>query len=113
MPHTLTIPLIVAAALAVPAIPAIAQTQPQTGQPQTGTPSQPGTSGGTEGSSGAAAMVGTEQPTAEVQQHLHARGYSNMHLKPDDIRGGWSGTAMRNGKQVKLHVAPNGNASEH
>jgi hypothetical protein len=116
------VPFFVAAALAVPLSPSLAQTGPQTegsskpSQPgataNKGNPSQPGTIGGAQGSTGASTAVGTEQPTIEVLQHIRAGGYSALQLKPDSVRGGWSGTAQKNGREVKLHVAPNGNVEE-
>lgn len=105
-----------------PAPPSQAQTGPQTegasrpSEPgataNTGNPSRQGVLGGAAGSSGASSMVGTDQPTIEVLQHIRAGGYTGLQLKPDAARGGWSGTAQKNGRQMKLHVAPNGNTSE-
>jgi hypothetical protein len=122
MSSTFAAPFFVAAALAIPVLPAEAQTGPPTEgsskptQPgataNTGNPSQSGTIGGAQGSTGASSAVGTEQPTVEVVQHIRALGYAGLQLKPDTARGGWSGTAQKSGQQVKLHVAPNGNVTE-
>lgn len=112
MPNNFSLPFFVAAALAVPLAPGHAQTKPaQQHDQNVPKPIRPGEPAATEGSSGMGAAVGTQQPSAEMLQHVQASGYSQVQVTPDSARGGWSGTAQKSGKQVKLHIAPNGNLS--
>jgi hypothetical protein len=88
--------LLLAAALtvAVAASPAVAQT----------TPAAP--AGGAE-----KAGAGATPPDAFLRA-VEKRGYTDAKLTADKARGGWTGTAMKNGKEVRLHLAPNGNTRE-
>ncbi|GIL39882.1 hypothetical protein [Roseiterribacter gracilis] len=87
--------LLLVAALSVSALPAMAQTTPPAAAP----------------SAAAQAGAGATPPDAFLRT-LEKRGYSDMKLTSDKMRGGWTGTATKAGKDVRLHLAPNGNSRE-
>jgi hypothetical protein len=104
----------IAAALIVAASPlALAQTstQPRTAPTSPSTaPSAtttPGTGTGTAGSS--------MMSEADLKKQLEQQGYSQVQLRDDTSsseKGDWAGTAMKNGKQVNIHVDPSGKVRE-
>jgi hypothetical protein len=85
--------LLLVAALTLPAMAATAQSAPAP------------TSAAEKAGAGAT-------PPAAFLRTVEKRGYSDVNLTADKARGGWTGTATKGGKQVRLHLAPNGNSRE-
>lgn len=82
--------------------PRTAPTSPSTAPSATTTPST-----GTAGSS--------MMPEADLKRQLEQQGYSQIQLRDDTSssdKGDWAGSAMKNGKQVNIHVDPSGKVSE-
>jgi hypothetical protein len=85
--------LLLVAALAVAATPAVAQTTPAP-------------------AAGAEKAGAGSTPPAAFLRTVEKKGYTDVNLTADKARGGWTGTATKAGKQVRLHLAPNGNSRE-
>jgi hypothetical protein len=64
------------------------------------------------GSVGPATAGRTPVPPPEFMREIVTRGYATPQLKPDSVFGGWVGRAEKNGREVKLHVSPDGNIGE-
>src|SRR5689334_5581307 len=103
--------VIAAAAMLVAAPLALAQTGTgtTTTRPSTGaTTTSPSTS--TMGTSGSSTAT---MDHSAIEKRLQSEGYSNVNLKEDTSkRGEWTGTAMKGGKTVNIHVDPSGKVSE-
>ncbi|MDB5364807.1 MAG: hypothetical protein JWM77_734 [Rhodospirillales bacterium] len=90
--------LLLVAALTVPALSATAQTAASTTPVATQSAADKAGAGAT--------------PPAAFLRTAEKRGYSDIKLTADKARGGWTGAATKGGKQVRLHLAPNGNTRE-
>jgi hypothetical protein len=80
---------------------------PTTGAGTTGTGMTGSTTKGASGSS----MMSESQ----VKQELERQGYSGIKLHEDTAtseKGDWTGTAMKGGKEVNIHVDPSGKVTQ-
>lgn len=103
--------VVFAAALLLGASSAIAQTSSTNPSTSGGANAPAATTGGAT-TTPSRSLSGTSTPNeAQIKQKLEAGGYSQIQLH-ESATDQWSGTAMKNGRQVNIQVTPDGSVVE-